>query len=108
MCWQLAEVFRESNSRGKIIEVIPSAWEPVKNQPDAIVVSTDESWKLVAIIRENLRETRSEDDERLTQLASQAAVEQDPNKLMKLVEEINRLLEKREKGRPLPSSGDEQ
>jgi hypothetical protein len=32
-------------------------------------------------------------DERWMQLCEQAAVEQDPEKLMKLVEEINRLLE---------------
>jgi hypothetical protein len=107
MCWELAEVFREQNSRGKIIEIIPSPSEPVKNYPDAIVLTTDESSRLANIIRDNLRETRSEDDERLIQLSSQAAVEQDQNKLMKLVEEINRLPDGRQKRQTGRSSGDD-
>jgi hypothetical protein len=107
MCWELAEVFREQNSRGKIVEIIASPSEPVKNYPDAIVVSADESSRLANIIRDNLRETRSKDDERLTQLSGQAAVEQDQNKLMKLVEEINRLLDERQVRQMGPSSGDD-
>lgn len=98
MCWELAEVFRQSNLNGKIIEIVPSPETPLKNQPDAVVMSTDEPSRLVATIRENLQETRSKDDERWVQLCSQAAVERDPEKLMKLVEEIDRLLKDRERG----------
>jgi hypothetical protein len=109
MCRELAEVFRESTSRGKIIEVIPSPLDPAKNHPDAIVVSKDESSKLVRTIRESLRESRSKNDEKWMELCSQAAVERDPNKLMKLLEELDRVLDEREKRRTLPSSsGDEQ
>jgi hypothetical protein len=38
------------------------------------------------------------------QLCSQAAVERDPEKLMKLLEELNRLLDEREERRKGPSS----
>ena len=48
-CWELAEIFRKRNSKGKIIEVVPSATSPPKNRPDAIV-SADEPIKLVATI----------------------------------------------------------
>ena len=104
VCWELAEVFRASNTRGRIIEIIPSPAGPIKNNPDAVVLTMDESSRLVATIRDNLRVTKSEDDERLTLLASQAAVEPNPDKLMKLLEEINRLLDEREKRRTPRSS----
>ncbi len=68
-CWELAQVFRQSNSDGKIVEIVPSPDPSVKNQPDAVVVSTDEPSKLITTIRENLRKTtRSRDEERWRQL----------------------------------------
>jgi hypothetical protein len=39
---------------------------------------------------------QGEEGERWVQLCEQAAIEQDPSKLMKLIEEINRLLEAKE------------
>jgi hypothetical protein len=41
-CWQLAGVFRTRNSKGKIIEVLPSDWATPKNRPDATVLNSDE------------------------------------------------------------------
>jgi hypothetical protein len=42
-------------------------------------------------------------EERWRQLCAEAAVEQDPQKLMELVKEINRLLDlKQQRGRPEP------
>jgi hypothetical protein len=42
-------------------------------------------------------------EERWRQLCAEAAVEQDPKKLMELVKEINRLLDlKQQRGRPEP------
>jgi hypothetical protein len=49
-CLELAECFRKRNSRGKIIEVVPSEAPIPKNQPDAIVASADEPAKLVTTI----------------------------------------------------------
>ena len=49
-CLELAEFFRKRNSRGKIIEVVPSEAPMPKNQPDAIVASADEPAKLVTTI----------------------------------------------------------
>lgn len=108
MCWELAEAFRQNNWDGKIVEILPSPDAPIKNHPDAIVVSTDEPSQLIATIRDNVRNTtRSKDEESWRRLSSQAAVERDPDKLMKLVEEINRLLDERDERRRRPSSGDE-
>ncbi len=107
-CWELAEIFRQSNLDGKIIEILPSPEAPVKNQPDAVVVSTDEPSKLIGTIRENLRKTAgSKDSERWRQLCGQAAVERDPDKLMRLLQEIDRLLGERDELRKKRSSGDE-
>ncbi len=105
-CLELAEVFRESNSHGKIIEIIPSPWEPVKNQPDAIVVTTDERSKLIGTIREKVRKT-TESKEHWRQLCGQAAVERDPEKLMQLLQEIDRLLGERDERRTKRLSRDE-
>jgi DNA-binding NtrC family response regulator len=108
-CWELAEVFRQCNSDGKIIEIVPSPEAPVKNQPDAIVVSADEPSKLVTIIRDNLREiAKSKEDDRWKRLCSQAAVERDPDKLMELLQEINRLLDEKDERHKTRSSTDEQ
>jgi len=107
-CWELAEVFRQSNSDGKIIEILPSPEAPVKNNPDAIVVSTDEPARLIATIREKLRKTaESQDDERWRQLCGHAAAEQDPDKLMQLLQEIDRLLGERNERRKKRLSGDD-
>jgi predicted metal-dependent RNase len=104
----LAEAFRERNSNGKIIEIVPSPDAPIKNQPDAVVVSADEPSKLITTIRDNLREIgKSREDERWKQLCSQAAVERDPDKLMKLLQEINRLLDEKDERRKKMSSTDE-
>ena len=55
-CWELAEVFRQRNLDGTIIEILASPEAPVKNNPDAIVVSRDEPSKLITTIREKLRQ----------------------------------------------------
>lgn len=52
ICWQLAEVFRKSNAKGKIIEILPSPWVSPKNKPDATVVGTDEPTELISLLRE--------------------------------------------------------
>ena len=99
-CWELAEAFRKRNSRGRIIEILPHSDASPKNQPDALVVSAEEPAKLVATIHENLKPSyRDPADEHWLQLCSQAAVERDPDKLMKLLQEINRLLYEREERR---------
>ena len=53
-CWQLAEVFRRHNARGKIIEIIPAAWSAPKNKPNATVVSTDQAEALITTIQHQL------------------------------------------------------
>jgi len=50
-CWQLAGAFRRRNAKGKIIEIVPTPWAAPKNQPDAIVVSSEEPEKLITSIR---------------------------------------------------------
>jgi DNA-binding NtrC family response regulator len=50
-CWELAAVFRRRNAKGKIIEIVPTPWAAPKNQPDAIVASSDEAEKLITTIR---------------------------------------------------------
>jgi response regulator RpfG family c-di-GMP phosphodiesterase len=50
-CWQLAEVFRQRNANGRIIEILPSPWAAPKNRPDATVVSSDEATELISIVR---------------------------------------------------------
>jgi CheY-like chemotaxis protein len=50
-CWELAAIFRDRNSRGKIIEIIPAPWATPKNRPDATVVSSDEPSTLINVIR---------------------------------------------------------
>lgn len=52
-CWQLAEVFRQRNANGRIVEILPSPWATPKNRPDATVVSSDEATKLISTIRES-------------------------------------------------------
>jgi DNA-binding response OmpR family regulator len=96
-CWELAHAFRERNAAGRIIEIIPSPWAALKNRPDATVVSTEEPSKLVATIRADISYSRkSEPSDRWQQLCEQAAVEQDPKKLLELTDEINRLLKEKE------------
>lgn len=51
-CWHLADIFRKRNTRGKIIEILPSPWATPKNRPDATVVSSDEAEKLINTICE--------------------------------------------------------
>jgi hypothetical protein len=51
MCWQLAEAFRQRNTNGRIVEILPSPWAAPKNRPDATVVSSDEAAKLISTIR---------------------------------------------------------
>jgi DNA-binding NtrC family response regulator len=53
-CWQLAQVFRNRNSRGKIIEILPTTWAAPKNRPDATVASTDVATMLINTIQEGL------------------------------------------------------
>jgi CheY-like chemotaxis protein len=53
-CWELAKLFRQHNSKGKIIEIIPSPWAAPKNQPDFSVVGTAEPEQLVSTIRQTL------------------------------------------------------
>ncbi len=55
-CWQLAEIFRKSNAKGKIIEIIPAPWSAPKNRPDATVVSSDGATALVSTIHGGLAE----------------------------------------------------
>jgi hypothetical protein len=49
-CWQLADVYRKRNARGKIIEILPSPWAAPKNRPDATVVSGEEPERLINTI----------------------------------------------------------
>ena len=108
-CWQLAEVFRKRNARGRIIEILPHSAASPKNQPDAVVVSAEEPSLLVSTIHENLKPAyRDAADERWMQLCSQAAVERDPQKLMNLLQEINRILNEREERRKRRPPGSEQ
>lgn len=106
-CWQLAEVFRRRNARGRIIEILPHSAASPKNQPDALVVSAEEPSHLVSTIHENLKPVyRDAEDEYWMQLCSQAAVERDPEKLMNLLQEINRILnEKEERRKRRPPGG---
>jgi hypothetical protein len=53
-CWELAKIFRHHNSKGTIIEIIPSPWAAPKNQPDASVVGTAEPEQLITTIRRTL------------------------------------------------------
>jgi hypothetical protein len=53
-CWELAAVFRRHNSKGKIIEIVPSPWAAPKNQPDFSVVGTAEPDQLISTIRRTL------------------------------------------------------
>ena len=54
MCWQLAAVFRDRNTGGRIIEILPSPWTAPKNRPDATVVSSDEATALIRTIQESV------------------------------------------------------
>ena len=56
-CWELAGVFRQRNSKGRIIEIIPAPWATPKNQPDATIVSGDEPTNLINLIRRTVAET---------------------------------------------------
>ena len=53
-CWELAKIFRHHNSKGKIIEIIPSPWAAPKSHPDASVVGTAEPEQLISTIRGTL------------------------------------------------------
>ena len=54
-CWELADIFRRQNSKGKIIEIIPSPWAAPKNRPDASVVGTAEPEQLITTIHRTLQ-----------------------------------------------------
>jgi len=95
-CKGLAEVFRKRNAQGKIIEIIPSPWAALKNLPDATVVSTDEPSKLILTIRDICDSTKGEQADPWMELCKQAAVEQDPEKLLEFTDEINRLPKEKE------------
>lgn len=102
VCWALAKVFRQRNLDGKIIEILPSPQALIKNQPDAIVVSAEEPSKLVVTIHKNLQKTTGDaDDESWRQLCALAAVEPDPEKLMLLLQEIDRILDEKESRRKM-------
>jgi DNA-binding NtrC family response regulator len=106
-CWELAEAFRERSPHGRIIEILPHSSAAPKNRPDALVLSEEEPSRLVSTIHEHLKPAyRRAEDERWMQLCSQAAVERDPEKLMKLLQEINRLLNERESRRKNRSSNE--
>ena len=45
-CWELARVFRAHNPKGKIIEILPTAWTAPKSKPDATVLGSDEANRL--------------------------------------------------------------
>ena len=108
-CWQLAEVFRKHNAAGRIIEILPDSLASPKNQPDALVVSAEEPSRLVSTIHENLKPSyRDAEDEYWMRLCSQAAVERDPQKLMNLLQEINRILNEKEERRKRRPGGGEQ
>jgi hypothetical protein len=51
-CWELAGIFRRRNSKGKIIEILPSPWAAPKNKPDFTVVGTAEPEQLITVIRQ--------------------------------------------------------
>ena len=53
-CWELEQVFRRRNSKGKIIEILPSPWAEPKNRPDASVVGTAEPEQLISTIQRTL------------------------------------------------------
>ncbi|PYX80199.1 MAG: hypothetical protein DMG70_24465 [Acidobacteria bacterium] len=89
-------MFRKRNAQGKIIEIIPSPWAALKNLPDATVVSTDEPSKLILTIRDICDSTKGEQADPWMELCKQAAVEQDPKKLLEFTDEINRLLKEKE------------
>lgn len=108
-CWELAEVFRQRNASGRIIEILPHSSASPKNQPDALVVRAEEASRLVSTIHENLKPTyRDAEDEQWMQLCSQAAVERDPEKLMNLLQEIDRILNEKEERRKRRPPDDEQ
>jgi len=44
--WELAGVFRTHNSKGKIIEIIPTVWTATRYRPDATVLDSDEANRL--------------------------------------------------------------
>jgi hypothetical protein len=54
-CWELAKIFRQHNSKGKIIEIIPSPWAAPKNRPDASAVGTAEPELLITTILQTLQ-----------------------------------------------------
>ena len=106
-CWELAKVFRQRNFDGRIIEILPSPEALIKNQPDAVVVSTEEPSKLVGTIHKNLQKTTGDtNDESWRHLCALAAVEPDPEKLMLLLQEIDRLLDERESRRKMQPPGE--
>jgi hypothetical protein len=99
-CWQLAEVFRRRNSRGRIIEIIPAPLAPPKNQPDATVVRADEPNKLIPTIFDTLRQ-KARHDEEWMRLCRQAVIEKDPAKFTKLIDQLLRVFRERdEKEKP--------
>lgn len=90
-CWDLSATFRQTNAAGRIIEILPTRSDVPKNQPDSVVASDDEGTQLVITIRETL--PKSKFDHQLMDLTSRAHVEQDPKKLIELVNEINQLID---------------
>lgn len=97
-CWDLAATFRQSNSAGRIIEILPTRAAVPKNQPDSIVVSDEEETRLIETIHET--PPKSKFDQHLMDLTSRAHREQDPKKLVELVDEINRLIDSRKNKLP--------
>jgi hypothetical protein len=51
VCWQLAEVFRQRNTSGRVVEILPSPWTAPKNRPAATVIRSGEAAKLISAIR---------------------------------------------------------
>jgi DNA-binding NtrC family response regulator len=94
-CWDLAAAFRQSNAAGRIIEILPTRFDVPKNQPDSVVVSDEEATRLITTIRES--SPKSKFDQQMMDLTSRARMEQNSQKLMDLVDEINRLLDSRGK-----------
>jgi hypothetical protein len=47
---ELAGVFRTRNSKGKIIEIIPSLWTAPTYRPDVTILRSDEATRLPAVI----------------------------------------------------------
>lgn len=58
-CSQLERAFRRCQSKGVIIEILPSPWVEARSHPDATVVGTDEPASLVNVLLEAVETRRS-------------------------------------------------